>query len=143
MTARLCERAGCPNLVYKAEYSPFLRSRHYLCSSCQIAVQVAGQKMQEEGKTDYATICQLQFEVLSRPCTNHLWEDQSYHGTPDYECAFCNVSKKSPAAEAPCPKGAEGRMELRRQIEFEERLEYQRLVDAEERAEYLRQKYEH
>lgn len=50
---------------------------------------------------------------------NHVWEDISYHGSPEYQCAFCDCDRTSELARRQCPKAEEKLGEIVRKKEEE------------------------
>lgn len=74
----------------------------------------------------------------------HEWEDVSHHGSPDYECMFCNAGRRRGDANeyGPCVHGGIGWVRKLRYRVDAERGELARILAAEARARYLKAKYE-
>lgn len=72
---------------------------------------------------------------------SHRWEDISHHGSPYYQCAFCDSHDHEAAASLPCVKVEECLRKEAQKLEEEERYEYLRLKAARERWDYLHAKF--
>lgn len=72
---------------------------------------------------------------------SHRWLDVSYHGSPDYECDFCGIRKRSKEADLPCPKAEEKLKEEARQKEIDDYWEYCRMRKEREKFDKLNARF--
>ncbi len=72
--------------------------------------------------------------------SSHRWDDVSYHGSPIWQCDFCNIYKSTSSSDY-CPKAVEFRKREAKEAENKERWEYERMKAERERFAYLEAKY--
>lgn len=66
--------------------------------------------------------------------SNHAWEDMARHGSPEWECHYCGVSKTKDNREEFCQKHADYLEAKRIDLEEKEKQEHAHIV-------YLLRKY--
>lgn len=73
---------------------------------------------------------------------SHRWEDVSYHGSPTYQCDFCQCYQyETKASLKQCPNAEECLEKEREKKDLDEFHEYQNLKKQRERWEYLKNKF--
>jgi hypothetical protein len=70
----------------------------------------------------------------------HEWEDNSYHGSPIWECRFCGLSRYENSGK-PCLKAEEVLKKEADKKEAEEKWEYETMKKTLERFIYLKNKF--
>lgn len=78
-------------------------------------------------------------EITMTEQYNHKWIDVSYHGSPIWQCDYCDCYRRE--AQDHCPKAKECIEKERKEQERKEWYEYCDIMKKKERFEYLHSKF--